>query len=337
MTGAEALARPARRGLLCCAAAGAAGSWAAGPVPPEAAAAARRFVPSAEQRAWLAANSPVRWLPEQDYAPFVWVGADGQARGLSVEILRRIADALGLALVQLPARPLRDQLALAERRRGDLVTSLRATPERAAYLLFTRPYVSVPTVLVARRAAPGGPRGPAPRLGALDGQAVAVGSGFAVEATVRAAYPRVDWQGVPSDDIGLAGVAEGRYAAAVVDAASGGHLITARPALRGLAAVADVGFRYELSFAVRSDWPVLRDILDEGIARLPRAEMAALRQQWLTALAGDAGLPTLRSPVATGLGLGLLAAGGLAACAVAWRRQRAAAATQADQGGRPWP
>lgn len=273
---------------------------------------------SPAQRDWLARQRLIRWLPERDYAPFVSVGPDGQARGLSVEILMRIGQRLGLPLQPLPARPLRELLVLAQHRQGDLLTSLRATPERSAYLLFTRPYVSVPTVLVARRPAEGRPSRMG--LGDLAGRPVAVGSGFAVEATVRAAYPAVEWRGVPSDQDGLAGVAAGRFGAAVVDAASAAHLM-ARSDLRGLAAVGDIGYRYELSFAVRSDWPVLREILDLGIAALPRADLLALRQHWLTALPedADAGL----TPLASGLGLALLAAGGLGAAGLAWRRRRA--------------
>lgn len=326
MPRAERATARGRRGLLTALALGVGPAVARGPVTDEHPATPAL---SPAQRAWLAAHQPIRWLPELDYAPFVAVGADGVARGLSVEILSRIAQALGLPLAQRPPGPLREQLLLMQRRQGDLVTSLRATPERSAYLLFTRPYVSVPTVLVARRR-PGTSAGPG-ALAAMGGQAVAVGSGYAVEATVRAAYPAVHWHGVPSDQAGLDGVATGRFAAVVVDAASGGHLM-AQPHLQALQVVADVGFRYDLSFAVRSDWPVLRDILDMGIAGLPRADLAALRRQWLTVLP-DRGAPQ-RAPLATGLGLALLAAGGLGAAAVLWRRRAEPAAGDRGPGGR---
>ena len=284
---------------------------------------------TAAQRLWLAAHRSIRWLPERDYAPFVSVDEEGVASGLSVEILGRIAQQLGLALAQLPARPLRDQLARVQRREGDLLTSLRATPERSGYLLFTRPYASVPTVLVVRRGSDGQPPAGGGQLATMGGAAVAVGSGYAVESTVRNAYPAVDWHGVASDQEGLEGVASGRFVAAVVDAASGGHLM-ARAHLQALQAVADVGFRYELCFAVRSDWPMLRDILDLGIAALPRTDLAALRRQWLSAVPDDDA--PHRAPVATGLGLALLAAGGLGALVVGWRQRRGADASPGGGG-----
>ena len=272
-----------------------------------------------EQRTWLTRHSPIRWLPEKDYAPFVSVGSDGLARGLSVDVLSRVAALTGIELEPMQARPLKEQLALVSKRFGDLITSVRPTPERAAYLHFTRPYVSVPTLLVAGDAGPGAQRPGWRGLADLSQRTVAVGSGFAVEAVVRAGYPEVDWRGVPSDLDALEGIVDGRYAAAVVDAASAGHLMT-QPRLAGLRAVADIGFRYELCFGVRSDWPELRDILDLGIAALPRTELAALRQQWLRVPGADAA-PS-HAPLATGMGASLLLAGVAGAAVMAWRRRR---------------
>lgn len=280
----------------------AAGSWAHGAGLDEA------------QRAWLDRQGVVRFAPERDYAPFVFTDEQGRTDGLSVGMLRLVQRHTGLQVQDLPARPLAEQMALAQAREADLLSSLRPTPERAQFLLFSQPYVSVPAVLVVR---PGG----AASLSALRGQPVAVGAGYAVEAVVRARHPEVGWQPVADDATALRGVADGRYAAAVTDSASLAY-VQRRDRLPPLSVAEHVGFEYTLSFAVRSDWPQLRDIIDAGLRSIPLAERQALLARWLPEQ--DAGAPPLpaRAPRATLVAIGMVVAGlGLAAW-IGWRRAR---------------
>ena len=104
--------RPGPAWLAAAALAGAAGSAAAG---------------------WAGPAQPVRFAPERDYGPFVFQRDDGRIDGLSVEMLGLLQQQAGLQIVTLPARPLSEQLAALRRREADLVSSLRATPERGEY------------------------------------------------------------------------------------------------------------------------------------------------------------------------------------------------------------
>lgn len=266
------------------------------------------------QRDWLQRIGPVRFAPERDYPPFVFQREDGRLDGLSVQLLHEVQRRTGLQLALLPARPLAEQLALARERRADLLSSLRPTPERAAFLLFTEPYVRVPALLVVRGGAPS-----PPTLDQMAGRRVAVGAGYAVESVVRGRHPAVAWQPVADDGVALRGVADGRFDAAVTDAASLAHLRRGG-ALGTLAVAGHVAFEYELAFAVRSDWPQLRDIVDAGLRAIPVAERRALVERWIPEAELDALAPP-RAPVATFVG-GLLAAAGLVLLLwMVWRRR----------------
>ena len=158
-------------------------------------------------------------------------------------------------------------------------------------------------------------------LAELGGAAVAVGQGYAVEAVVRARHPAVRWQPVSDDVQALRGVAERRFAAAVVDAASLAH-VTRAHAVGGLRATGSADFEYTLSYAVRKDWPELRDALDEAIRGLPATRRQALVERWIGT---SAAAPLMRSPWTsragwTLLGAGLLAAAALGGAAI-WRRR----------------
>ena len=255
----------------------------------------------------------LRAVPERDYGPFVFVDEAGRVTGLSVEMLDLVQQQTGIVFDWLPAQPLARQLELLRRREADLVTSLRPTPERAGFLLFTRPYIKVPAILLVRAGEP------AEDLGSFRRRRVAVGAGYAVESVVRASYPDVDWQPVADDQVAVRGVADRRFDAAVVDAASAAFLL-GRQRIAGLASAGEVGFDYDLSFAVRADWPELRAILDAGIAAVPPAERDALMQRWLAPL--DAGAMAQRAPLATRVGILLVLFAALAAAVLYAQRVR---------------
>lgn len=274
---------------------------------------------SAAQREWLQAHPQVRLGVEKDYGPFVYQGADGRAAGLSIDMLELVRQRIGLAVQTLPPAALQDLLTAARFGQVDLITSLRPTPERGEFLLFTRPYVSVPAVLVVpdAGAAPAASLGEVvDPLGAFEGRAVAVGAGYAVESVVRQRHPQVQWQPVRDDVVALQGVAGGRYAAAVVDSASLAF-VQREHRLPPLRAIGRVGFDYTLSFAVRRDWPHLRDLLDAGILDLSAQDRQRVLARWLPQLA-PAPEP---APLATRLGVGLLLVSAVVAGWLVWRRR----------------
>ncbi|MFG6468034.1 transporter substrate-binding domain-containing protein [Roseateles sp. BYS87W] len=231
----------------------------------------------------------VRFAPERDYGPFVFADDDGRVQGLSVDLLARLAPSAGLRLETLPPAPLAQQLALLRAGGADLVSSLRPTPERAEYLAFTRPYVNVPALLVVRSAAGTAERstdGQAALL-RLAGHAVAVGAGYAVEGFARERFPQVRWAAVPDDVQALSGVRDGRFDAAVVDAASAAF-IAQRQHWSDLRAAGPIGFDYALSLAVPKARADLVQRLDAAIAALPLQERAAIQQRWMGPLDGNA-------------------------------------------------
>lgn len=262
---------------------------------------------------WPGPSTPVRFAPERDYGPFVFERADGRLDGLSVDMLHLVQRQAGLTLVTLPARPLQQQLDALRDRQADLVSSLRATPERAAFMAFTIPYVSVPAVVVTREGQP------ARALASLAGRPVGVGQGYAVEAVVRARHPAIAWQALPDDEQVLRGVIEGRLDAAVVDTASLAHVMR-EGRLAGLRVAASADFEYTLSFAVRKDWPELRDALDAALRAIPAAQKQALVDRWLGTAAVSG--PVSRTPWADRIAWGLLGLAALGAALLAARNAR---------------
>lgn len=217
----------------------------------------------------------IRFAPEKDYGPFVFEDEQGRIRGLSVDMLDAVAARAGLQVATLPARNLSAILEAAQRGEVDLITSLRPTPERARFLAFTRPYVTVPAVLVRRTDNTAGLQ-----LADLAGRPVAVGKGYAVEAFVRKTFPAVAWVAEPDDVASLRDLAAGKVAAVVVDLASVGF-IARRYHLEHLQVVGPVGFDYPLSFAFAKSRPDIGVALEAGLRALRPHDRDAIGRHWL--------------------------------------------------------
>ncbi|MEZ6185304.1 MAG: transporter substrate-binding domain-containing protein, partial [Planctomycetota bacterium] len=183
---------------------------------------------------------------------------------------------LGVRFRVAPAADLSEQLALAQAGELDVLTSLKRTPEREAFLAFTAPYVSVPAVIIVRRELAADLT-----LADLRGKRVTVGDGYGVHAWLSQRAPDLALEPVGNDLIGLRRVAFGEADAAIMDLASASWFIE-HEGIGNLRVGGDTGYTYDLSFAVRKDLAPLRGILDKGLAQLSELERAEIRERWIT-------------------------------------------------------
>ena len=223
----------------------------------------------------------IRFAPEKDYGPFIFEDSGGRITGLSMDILTIISQKQNLQLKILPAQTLATILEQARLGEVDLISSLRPTPERLEYLRFSRPYVSIPAVLIGRadRSAAGNSQ-PHLTLAALSHQPVAVGRGYGVESFVRKKFPAVKWFAVADDLLALQTLQAGVVQAAVVDLASFNFLRKNFPD-QSFQIQGRVGFEYPLSFAYPKDKPEIGEVIELGLRQLPLTQRDALVQRWV--------------------------------------------------------
>lgn len=222
---------------------------------------------------WLKANPTASYAPESDYGPFIYVDQAGKVLGLSVDFLQIIQQKTGLQFQAQAADSLSVNLEKIKQKQVDLLTSLRPTPERAAFLHFTTPYVAIPAALFL-------PTGQSGMLKEMSGRKIAVGKGYAVENFVRENFKQIQWVAVASDKEALLQMAAGKVDGLVADVASM-HFLSRQPGAPASAQAHTIGFEYPLSFAYRKDKAELGDILQKGLLAISPQERDQLLQKWM--------------------------------------------------------
>lgn len=158
----------------------------------------------------------IRFLTSPDYPPFQFLKPDQSPAGLNVDLAKAICSELDFPCT-LQALPWDELLDALESGRADaLIAGFRPTQELRAKADLTRPYFRLPARFVIKKGGPITETSPA----ALEGKKVAVVTGSAHEAYLKAFFPKAVLSGFPGDDAARAALKEGQADALFADGAS---------------------------------------------------------------------------------------------------------------------
>lgn len=199
-----------------------------------------------------------------------------QFYGANVEVVNALARALRLDLTW---RDYADQAALEHALQAgeiDFAPGLTQTPASLRLWSFSDPYMRVPQLVVG------------PRTGTIAveleklsaNERVAVRMPSALADYLRANYANLNLQGVPDERQALQSVLGGQASYAVLDEARLSGL-SRESEFGELAVVGDIGLPQLLRVGSRRDWPLLAEVLEQGLQVIPAKELEQLHQRWL--------------------------------------------------------
>lgn len=227
----------------------------------------------AAERAWLADHPVVRVGIDSGWAPVEFTDEAGAAKGMSLAYLERLGRMLGIRFEIAPGPAREDALKSLDERKLDLLPTLTRTPSREQQVRFTEPYLSSPAAIFSATdvAYVGGPEG-------LKGKTVSVVRGEAVEEWLKARWPDLQLLPVADTQAALRSIVDGRAYAFI------GNLLTTsyyigRSGLAQIRVVGETSFVDQIAMGVRSDWPILAEILQKGIDAIPASERDAIYRE----------------------------------------------------------
>ncbi|MBI9077104.1 MAG: transporter substrate-binding domain-containing protein [Desulfatibacillum sp.] len=229
------------------------------------------------EKMWIDEHPVIRLGVDPGFEPFEFLTEEGQYAGVASEYVDLLNKRLGTNLRVVPYKTWGEVIQFAKEKQIDVLPAVMETQSRREYLTFTKPYLTSPEMIFCRRDAPfiGG-------VEDLHGKFIALKRHSYMEDRIRKNYPELSLVLYDTTVQALEAVASGE-ADAYINTLAHGSYVVAKYNLSNIKVAAPMDGAVDgITFAVRKDWTILRDILQKGLDSVTQEEAAAIRSRWIT-------------------------------------------------------
>lgn len=231
---------------------------------------------TAQERLWLASNPEISVAFDGYFPPYSFLNDAGELEGFSVELLRLLADKLGIEIRIHAEHEWKKLYRDAQDKKVDVVATMVDRTDRRQWFAFTKPYIFKSLVVIAREDDPA-----IKRREDIAGKKIALVSGYQYIPRILSEFPTVAPQYFDTMLEAMNAVSVGEADAAITFLGAG-HYYRNKYLLSNLryAAVYDARSSNE-SIAVDKGRPELARVLGKALASIPEASLQKLRAKWL--------------------------------------------------------
>ncbi|MBN2538489.1 MAG: transporter substrate-binding domain-containing protein [Deltaproteobacteria bacterium] len=229
-----------------------------------------------EELAWLAAHPEITVAVNRAWPPMDYVDAQGKPQGIGIGFIKALNTRLKGRLKIVPL-PWTEMCKAVKEKRIDALMDITPRPDRESFFNFTKPYVSVPHIIIAPKDAPH-----YENLSHLKGKSVGVERDFFIETVLRDKYPDIKVKLFNTTSDALDAVSKGITDAYIGNRAVAMYIIE-RELINNLKGHGKIEETASINvIGVRKDWPVLRDILQKALDNLNKDEVTSILRRWVT-------------------------------------------------------
>ena len=236
---------------------------------------------SLEEQAWVKDHPIIRSTNGIDWAPLDF-RRDGRPLGYSIEYLNLVAEKVGFKIEYIGGYSWRELLNMLKNREIDIGQSIIQSPDREAYLNFTKPYLNLPMVYFGREGADR-----VLSIKDLDGKRVGIVKGSVSAIIYKENYSYlnlIEFETIPAALKALSAGSIDIHA----DILPISRYLIKTSMLPGIEVIGDKFFPEmdnvdNIRLAVRKDWPLLIPILEKGMTAISQKELKKLSEKWQTA------------------------------------------------------
>lgn len=224
---------------------------------------------------WLNTHPVIRFAVDPAWPPYEFIDESGQYQGMVADYVELMERELGVVLDFNPTTSWEQTVDFALKKHVDILPAMSANREREENFLFTDPYVQIPSVVITREEVKD-----IAGLSNFSRFTLGVVKGYASTDWIKENYPQISIQEVSSIKQGLRMVSGGKLDSLLTNQLSGVYLVN-ELAIQNLKVNFRTEFYYNLSVAVRKDWPELIPILNKILADIDPAQKENIRNKWV--------------------------------------------------------
>lgn len=223
---------------------------------------------------WIENHQLVRYAPDIGFGPIEYVDDDGSLKGASIDYLDWISTSTGITFEPVIYDNWSDVIEGAQAKAIDLIVATKTAP-REEYLIFTEAFIAVPNVIITQSDWEG-----EVSLEGLSGAELLVLEDYAIQDYIEHYYPDISLLPVLTIDEGISRVSLGTDEYMAVSLAQASYFMKEKT-ITNLKVSGDTHYDNELSFAVRDDWKILRDIIDKALLAMPAETKKEVYSKWV--------------------------------------------------------
>jgi PAS domain S-box-containing protein len=228
-----------------------------------------------EERTWLGEHPVIRVVQDPGWPPVEFADERGEPSGISNEYLNLVEQRLGIKFERVRNLSWQEAYARLKQWDIDMTTSVAVTPERTGFWEFTKPYMTIPIVILTNADVTY-----IADMRELDGKKVGVVDGYVSNEWIQRDFPDIQLVKVRTVKEGLELLQKGEVFALVDNMLVFGYYM-AKLKLFNFKVAGTTPYVNAQCMAVRKDWAILAGILQKALDAISETERAQIYQKWV--------------------------------------------------------
>jgi signal transduction histidine kinase len=230
-----------------------------------------------EEQAWIKRHPGIKVTGDPAYYPFDFLDKNGKRAGLARDYLDLIEKQLGIKFEYIPSATWSEVLEKAKKREVDIIANIASTSDRLSYLSFSESYYGLPYYVVSQKS-----DNEFNHLSQLKDKKLAMPRNYMITTFIKNNYPFYAYDEFDDNKKILELVNTKRYDATICDLATVSYYV-GRDGMNNLKIIDEIGFTYDMRFAVPNDSIMLLHLLNKTLAYLPKPQLRKIKDKWINA------------------------------------------------------